>query len=215
MSEIINLFSVPVFISSLPEEQQFTSEELGVLKSLKMNKQPGIDGNYLSDDIHILKHNSLTRIENLCDLYVEHYVKNILGINDKFKMFKSWLSMNETGTKHDAHSHRNTMISCIMYFDEHMSQQPMAPINFGQTGLDSIFKTFQFDFQKEKTNQYNSNHAKVLPRTGTVIVFPGWIKHETEEAVSNVKRYCLGTNYFFNGESSKGYHNIKINVDTE
>jgi uncharacterized protein (TIGR02466 family) len=215
MNQIINLFSVPIFVTSLTEENQFTKNEIDILKSIQMNKQYGKDGNYLSEDIHILKKYSLTRIENLCNEYVDHYVRNIISIDAKFKMFKSWLSMNERGTKHLAHSHRNTMISCILYFDEFMSNEPMAPINFGQTGIDSLFKTFQFHFEKINTNQYNSNHAKVFPKTGTVIVFPGWIQHETDEANSNVKRYCLGTNYFFEGESSNGYHNITIKVDTE
>lgn len=209
---VINLFSVPIFVSHLSSEDMFTLDEVNTFKSIKLTKQWGEDGNHLSDEIHILKKYNLSRIKSLCDDYVDHYVKNIIGINAKFKMFKSWLSMNEKGTKHLAHSHRNTMISCIMYFDEHMSDELMAPINFGQFGLDSIFKTFQFDFNIIKTTQYNSTLAKVAPRTGTVIVFPGWIKHETDEAETNIKRYCLGTNYFFEGESAKGYHNIILEV---
>ena len=215
MSQIINLCTVPVFVTSLPNEHRFTPFEIETLKNIQMNKQCGKDGNYLSEDIHILQKYSLTRIENLCNQYIDHYVRDIIGIDAKFKMFKSWLSMNERGTKHDAHSHRNTMLSCIMYFDEYMSDEPMAPINFGQPGLDDIFKTFQFHFNTLNTTQYNSNHAKVIPKTGTVIVFPGWVRHETDEAQSNTKRYCLGTNYFFEGESSSGYHNIRIKVETE
>lgn len=124
----------------------------------------------------------------------------------------SWLSMNTQGTRHLPHSHRNTMISCILYFDEHMSDQPMAPISFGQDGLDQVFRTFQFQFNVRERNQYNNNVLTIYPRTNTLIIFPGWLKHETEEAKSTVGRYCLGTNYFFQGESSTGYHNIHIDV---
>jgi len=209
---IINLFSVPIFVSNLSSEDMFTIDEINTLKSIKLTKQWGEDGNHLSDEIHILKKYHLTRIKTLCDDYVNRYVKNIIGINANFKMFKSWLSMNEKGTKHLAHSHRNTMISCILYFDEYMSDEFMAPINFGQDGLDLIFKNFQFSFDKIKVTQYNSTLAKVIPKTGTVIVFPGWINHETDEAKTNIKRYCLGTNYFFEGESATGYHNITLEV---
>jgi uncharacterized protein (TIGR02466 family) len=213
MSHIINLFSVPIFVSSLPEEHTFTKDEIDILKNIKLIKQYGNDGNYLSDDIHVLKNYSLTRIKNLCDSYVSHYVKNVLCIDAEFKMFKSWLSMNQAGTKHEIHAHRNTMISCVMYFDENMSNENMTPINFVQTGLDSIFNTFQFKFETLNSNEYNSSHVKVAPKTGTVIVFPGWVKHGTDESVSNTKRYCLGTNYFFEGTSSSGYHNLTINVE--
>lgn len=209
---IINLFSVPVFVHNLESNEGFTYEETQLLKNIQLDKQHGDDGNYLSKEIHILEKFNLTRIKNLCDSYVKNYTENILGISDEFKMFKSWLSMNTKGTKHLAHSHRNTMISCILYFDEHMSNEILAPISFGQSGLDQIFKTFQFQFNVKERNQYNNNVLTIYPKTNTMIIFPGWIQHETEEAKSHTKRYCLGTNYFFIGESSNGYHNITVSV---
>lgn len=209
---IINLFSVPIFVHQLKGIEQFRKEEVDFLKTITLDKQYGEDGNYLSKDIHILEKYKLDRVKNLCDTYVHQYTENILGITDTFKMFRSWLSMNIKGTKHLAHSHRNTMISCILYFDEYISDEPMAPISFGQDGLDQVFKTFQFQFKTKERNQYNNNVLTVYPRSNTLIIFPGWIKHETEEAKSMTKRYCLGTNYFFVGESSGGYHNITIGV---
>jgi len=212
MNEIINLFSVPVLIANLSDQEKLTPEEIDIFKSIKVDKQWGDDGNFLSEEIHVLKKFNLSRIETLCNKYVEHYVKKIIGIDAEFKMFKSWLSVNEKGTKHHAHSHRNTMISCVMYFNENMSNEIMSPINFKQDGLDFIFKTFQFRFKPLFTSQYNSRFAEVSPRPGTVIVFPGWITHETDQSVFNGRRYCLGSNYFFNGESDSGYHNITVEV---
>lgn len=209
---VVNLFSVPILVTQLRGIEQLTREEVDLLKNIHLNKQYGDDGNHLSEDIHVIDKYRLHRIRNLCDTYVYQYTENVLGITDTFKMFKSWLSMNVKGTKHLAHSHRNTMISCILYFDEHMSDEPMAPISFGQDGLDNIFRTFQFEFKTKDRNQYNNKVLTVYPKTNTLIVFPGWIKHETEEASSLTKRYCLGTNYFFAGESSNGYHNITIDV---
>lgn len=211
--QLINLFSVPIFVHNLDSNEAFQSYEVETLKSIELEKQYGEDGNYLSKESHVLKKYDLNRIHTLCDQYVKHYTENILSISDEFKMFRSWLSMNTQGTRHQPHSHRNTMISCILYFDENMSDQPLAPISFGQDGLDQIFKTFQFQFNVRERNQYNNNVLTIYPRTNTMIIFPGWIKHETEEAKSIVKRYCLGTNYFFSGKSSTGYHQINVDVN--
>jgi len=208
----VNLFSVPIFVHNLENDQGFTAEEVQLLINVELEKQYGDDGNHLSKEIHILEKFKLHRIKSLCDQYVKNYTENVIGITDEFKMFKSWLSMNTKGTKHLAHSHRNTMISCILYFDEHMSNQPLAPISFEQSGLDQIFKTFQFQFNVKERNQYNNNVLTIYPKTNTMIIFPGWIKHETEEAKTYTRRYCLGTNYFFVGESSSGYHNINVSV---
>lgn len=212
MTNVVNLFSVPIFCIQLTGNEGFTRQEVEILKSIEMEKQYGADGNYLSKESHVINKYNLGRIKTLCDTYIHHYTENILGITDQFKMFKSWLSMNTKGTRHLAHSHRNTMLSCILYFDEYMSNEPLAPINFGQDGLDQIFRTFQFQFNTKERNQYNNNILTIYPKTNTMIIFPGWIKHETEEAKSTLKRYCLGTNYFFQGESSGGYHNINISV---
>lgn len=209
---IINLFSVPILVQQLSNSEQLKKEEVDILKKIELDKQYGDDGNYLSKDSHILDKYKLSRITNICDKYVKQYTDSILGITDEFKMFKSWLSMNVTGTRHEPHSHRNTMISCILYFDEYMSDQVMAPISFWHDGLDQIFKTFQFSFNVKNQNQYNNKVLTIYPKTNTMIVFPGWLRHETEIAKSSIERYCLGTNYFFNGESSTGYHNITINV---
>ena len=209
---VVNLFSVPVFVTQLTGVEQFKPNEVELLKSIEMEKQYGDDGNYLSKESHVLEKYRLDRVKSLCDAYVHHYTENVIGITDTFKMFKSWLSMNTKGTRHLPHSHRNTMISCVLYFDECMTDQPLAPISFGQSGLDQVFQTFQFQFNVKERNQYNNNVLTIYPKTNTMIIFPGWIKHETEEAKSTVKRYCLGANYFFQGESSGGYYNIKVNV---
>lgn len=209
---VINLFSVPIFVHELDFSERITNEEAYVLKNIKLTKQYGDDGNYLSDESHILKKFNLDRLFNLCNKYVKNYTENILGVTDEFKMFKSWLSMNVKGTKHLAHSHRNTMLSCVLYFNENLSDEPLAPINFGQDGLDNIFRTFQFDFKTKERNQYNNKVLTIYPKTNTMIIFPGWVKHETEEAKSLTKRYCIGSNYFFVGESAGGYHNITVDV---
>lgn len=209
---VINLCTVPIFVTSLSLSNSVTQEELEVFKSIELDRQYGDDANFLSKEIHVLKTYKLDRIKSLCDFYVEHYTKNILQIKNKFSMTKSWLSMNVRGTKHHAHSHRNTMISCVMYFDENLSNEPMANINFEQPALDSIFKSFQFQFDVLNRNQYNSPVAMVKPRTGTVIVFPGWVRHETDLCESDTKRYCLGTNYFLEDSTGEGYHNVKITL---
>lgn len=209
---VLNLYSVPIFIKELSMSDGITEDELSTLKTIALDKQYGIDGNYLSKDIHILQTYKLDRIKTLCDLYVNEYTRSVLGISNSFKMFKSWLSKNTTGTRHESHSHRNTMISGVLYFDEYLSDQPMAPINFWQDGLDQIFRTFQFRFDTLERNQYNNNILSIYPKTNMLIIFPGWIKHETEKSTSSIDRYCLGTNYFFEGESATGYHNIHIEV---
>jgi uncharacterized protein (TIGR02466 family) len=209
---VINLFSVPILVHELDSTEGLKREDIELLKSIQMDKQYGDDGNYLSKDVHILQQYKLSKIYDVCNKYVKQYTEELLGISDEFKMFKSWLSMNTKGTRHIGHSHRNTMISCVLYFDENMSDTPMAPINFGQDGLDNIFRTFQFDFKQKDRNQYNNKILTIYPKTNTLIVFPGWVKHETEEATSTTKRYCIGSNYFFVGESAGGYHNITIDV---
>lgn len=207
---VINLYSVPVFVNQF--KPGFTQDEIAVLKTVKLEKQYGDYGNYLSKDSHVIHSCGLDRIRDICNEHVNHYTDSILGVKDRFKMFKSWLSMNTDKTRHEQHSHRNTMISCVLYFDEYGSDKPLAPINFWQDGLDQIFKTFQFRFDVKSPNQYNNNVLTVYPKTNTIIVFPGWIRHATEPSNSSVKRFCLGTNYFFEGESSTGYHNITIEV---
>ena len=211
---IIDLYTVPLFQTQLTGSEQITRQEVDVLKSIELKTQHGEQGNHLSrEDIHILEKYKLDRLKNLCDSYVSNYTQNILGITDEFKMFTSWLSMNVKGTKHDPHSHGNTMLSCILYFDEDMSDEVLDPINFEQAGLNSTFKKFQFQFNIKEPNQYNNQVLSIYPKTNTLLIFPGWVRHEVPPVISDTKRYCLGTNYFFTGETGVGYHNLTVKID--
>jgi hypothetical protein len=210
---LVDLFSVPICFGILKDDEKITVDEVNFLQTFKLQKQFGDDGNFLSDEIHVLKQKNLNRIKKVCDAYVKNYTQNIIGIEDDFRMFSSWISMNVMGTKHVKHSHRNTMISCIMYFDEFLSDEPMAPIDFHHDALDQVFKTFNFHFNVKSPNQYNTKVLTIQPKTNMFIIFPGWISHETHEAVSTTKRYCLGSNYFFTGKSSSGYHRINISIE--
>ena len=210
---LLSLNSVPLLVTELKDNECFSREEVAFLKSIELAKQYGEDGNYLSKNNHILLNPSLKRVKDVCDKYVHHYIEDVVGIENQFKMFRSWLSMNIKGTKHDVHSHANVMISCVLYFDEYMSSEPMAPIHFGQEGLDSIFRNFRFIFKEKHPNSFNSKTLTIKPKTNTLIIFPAWVKHGTDEATSMVKRYCIGSNYFFEGESGGGYHNINVKVN--
>jgi uncharacterized protein (TIGR02466 family) len=209
---IINLYSVPIFCTQLEDDEKITSQEAEIIKSIELKRQPGNNGNFISEETHILDTYRLDRIKSICDKYIHHYTENIVGVEEKFKMFRSWLTMNVKGTKHDAHGHRNTMLSCILYMDEDLSDNTLSPINFGQKGFDQIFQNFQFQFTVKERNQYNNNILSIYPKTNTLIVFPGWINHEVPLVTNELKRYCIGTNYFMIGESASSYHKINIDV---
>ena len=211
-TEIFNTHSVPILVANLENKDKFTDAEIDLLKKIP-TEQPGEDARpYLSLDTHVLEKYNLFRIKNLCDLSIKNYTENILGIEGKFKMFASWLTINVNNTKHHSHYHQNAMLSCVLYFNENANDDTLAPIIFENNNLNNIFKQFQFYFEVREPNMYNTE-LKIFPKTNTLIVFPGWIKHWTEESNTNEKRYCLGANYFFEDESAHGYHRLKIKVE--
>lgn len=209
--DVVDLFSVPILVHDLDNNEQLHYEEIEILKSVEVFSQQS-GHNLLSYDNNILTKYNLNRIKNICDKYVSKYLNEVLFVSSELQMFSSWLSVNKKFTKHYQHSHVNTMLSCLIYFDEFGSDQFLSPIVFSQNGLFDVFKSFQFKLNTTSDNRYNSQSVVITPKTNTLIVFPGWLKHYTIESSSNVERYCLGTNYFFVGESGSNYHRLNLEV---
>jgi len=209
---ICNLSAIPVFITQLTDDEKITREEYETLTSIKLLKRETEKSfsTMLSESSHVLDDPLLANIKKTKDKYVNYYLNEILGVDNKFSMTSSWLTMNQNGSSHERHSHGNVILSCVLYFCENLSDESMSSFYISQKGLDYVFQNFQFQYKIEKFNEYNSPNLTIPTKSNLLIVFPGWMLHGSEPMNKNTKRYCIGSNYFLNDHVGTGYHSLSI-----
>ena len=214
---LFDMWSVPVLMMELEGNEKITREEYNVLTNLPMQKREEEfkHSTLLSYSSQILEDPKLSNIKNTKLKYINHYLKNILHITNNFKMTTSWLTMNLNGSSHERHSHGNVILSCTMYFGENLSNEQMAPLYISQKGLDHVFQNFQFQYDKNSENNYNSTSLTLPTKTNTIVIFPAWCLHGSNPHNSSVKRYCIGSNYFIEDTVGTGYHSLDVKVEVK
>jgi len=153
----------------------------------------------ISNTYRLFEEYNLYDLKNRFDECVHMYATKVLGVDIRFKNIGSWVTKNTINTFHRKHTHPNTVLSVVTYFDDNKETDKVLPgIIFSSLGLDNIFKPFTLHVEDKikERNIFNSRSHTVEPYEDSVIIFPGYIQHQSQ--VNNTEsRYCVGANYFF------------------
>ena len=199
-----------LYFGSLPiikynDVYKSNEDEIEYIKSLKyLNK----NGFFLSDSYEILKDVKLKKIKNCINNTFEDYKTNILEIENNFYISQSWTTINKNQGFHGAHTHKNTLFSCVLYL-----QANDSAINF-YLNNSAIQNHFNFSYKVKNYNECNSTSWRLPVKTGDLVIFPGHLKHSSEENKNNEDRIIVGANYFIKDEIGNKADWDFINIKT-
>ena len=141
----------------------------------------------------ILHEHPLQRVRKFIWNRVNNYVENILSIENYFYLTQSWVTFNEKGSYHHQHTHPNAIFSCVYYVQVDSGDfQLKMPFSRLQEG-------FNFKYPKKQDNIWNSHTFTTKVKTGDVIIFPGWVPHQSTPNMSDTTRILFASNYFIKG----------------
>ncbi len=188
--KIVPLFSVPILYRN-ESGRVLSNNEKQIIDSLEVDTSK----NKLSVDRYVLNQAGLEDLKEFCQDAIDYYAKNVVQVSDRFYITNSWTTNNSQGVSHNIHSHPNSIISGVFYFEaeEDASQ-------FIVMSESPIFKEFAFDYHYIGYSHFNSKSWGFPVKTGTLIIFPSWLKHGSMENTSSLPRRLLGFNSFVRGK---------------
>ena len=189
MQNLVNLYSIPLVIDT--KIYNPTIDDVLVLKG-----QPTKNAkeNIVTENTNILEIEHFSSLKNIINDSCKQYVKNILEINDEIYLASSWGAISKKGEKHHNHNHPGVFLSCVFYLQCETGNLIMTrPRSMLQEG-------FNFTYNIDKWNAYNCTKWEVPARTGDLVIFPGWLNHETSINESDDDRIIIGANYFLKGK---------------
>ena len=170
-----------------------TKPELKVLTdSLKeKNVKPNLLGNTTSKNNYILDQDKLKDFK-------EHLTAHCINFFDYTEhppdakglyITQSWTNLNVKHDQHGQHSHANSMISGVYYFqacedDCIMFHHPW------RRSLQLLVYTEHFD-------KYNAMSWRVPVKTNDLILFPSWLQHSVPKKEHSGARMSLAFNTFY------------------
>jgi hypothetical protein len=187
--QVVDLFPIPLVI----EESKFDQSEFNFVinyLSVESNLHENKNKNFNSVDTYILQHMPILRekIETL----LKNYMYNFFGETADIQVTQSWLNYNLPGTSHHKHSHSNSIVSGVVYFQ--------TDENTGNLNLyRPVSQSRQLHDEVTNWNSYNYEYVYFVPRIGNIFLFPSTLPHSVEENKSTISRISLSFNTFYKG----------------
>jgi uncharacterized protein (TIGR02466 family) len=177
---IDGLFPVPV--GNLHMDKAVSKKIVDLIKSVDMNLIRNNGGNSISSDVYILDNEEFSDIKQVLTDSVNQYFKEIINPGEDVKLYitNSWINMNKNGESHHLHTHRNSIVSAVLYIDTCEGDT----ISFLNPN-DNLFGNFIFSsFPRHFFDSVNASAD-----TDTLIIFPSTLQH----MVSPRPNTCTGT----------------------
>tara|TARA_R100001163_G_scaffold15091_2_gene13662 strand:+ start:3049 stop:3666 length:618 start_codon:yes stop_codon:yes gene_type:complete len=188
---INSLFPIPIYMTHI--DRQFTKKELDFVESQKNYSHNNV-GNSVSNNNYILNKPQLKNIKIFLQQCCDYYLQTVICPNKDLKLYitQSWLNYTEENKYHHIHSHPNSIISGVLYFncDEQNDKIKFTnPKNYNQI--------------KPEIKEYNIWNSETwwFPlQTGQLLMFPSSTVHQVDTKKGLNTRTSLAFNTFYKGK---------------
>ena len=191
-SSITSLFPIPLYETKLNRE--FTEKEINFVKAQKDNNIPN-KGNSYSKNNYILETRELNEIKIFLELCCQDYLDKVICPNNDVQLYitQSWLNFTKESQYHHQHSHPNSFISGVLYFDVDKNDDRIYFFN-------TQYKSISLETRKDKFNLWNSSSWWFPIFTGQLVMFPSSLVHSVKNKIGENTRISLSFNTFVKGK---------------
>ena len=131
-------------------------------------------------------------IKNMILKQIQDYSSKALNLNKKLKITQSWVTKQDSKSTLFPHRHQNSIVSGSFYLNANESQSGLTFYK------DDILREKYIDWiDNIESNQYNYTDITFKCITGTLILFPSYLKHSVIENSNNENRFSLAFNTWF------------------
>ena len=194
---INNIFPTPIYMTKI--DRGFTKQELQFVKEQKKHCSNN-EGNINTKDNYILNRKQFKNIKKFLDKHCKNYLETIICPKNNIELYitQSWLNYTEANQYHHKHSHPNSVVSGVFYFDSNIKNDKIL---FSRDGYQQI----RPKIDDTKWNLWNSGTWYFPVETGQLIMFPSSTTHQVETKQGNNTRISLAFNTFYKGSVGSNF----------
>jgi len=188
---IHSIFPTPIYTTKMG--RGFTKQELNFVKEQKKHCKNN-QGNINTKDNYILNRKEFKNIKKFLDKNCKEYLDTVICPKNNIELYitQSWLNYTETNQYHHQHSHPNSVVSGVLYFDSDIKNDKIL---FSKQGYEQI----KPEIDETKFNFWNSGSWWFPVETGDLFMFPSSTIHQVETKKGNNTRISLAFNTFYKG----------------
>ena len=188
---IAAVFPTPIYI----KQYAITDQELDPIRTLiKSNLTSNKKDFYgaMSSNSYLLNDESCKDLRIKLKNYLQEYTYCYLGFQGEFEFLQSWVSVKQPGQEHHPHSHANSIVSGVIYFD---NLDDCEPITFIRPGTNSNLAQYSMvPSRNEINNEFTYTQVSFDVKNLMLILFPSYLMHFVGANKSQVNRYSMAFN---------------------
>lgn len=203
--EMLNLVVHPILPKAIAVGEYKPSNELqNYLTNTELNHPIGTEPpgyGAVSKNVMILRDDMCKDLREKILYAGTEFARDLLGIDtDGMIDVLSWITVKRPNNEHLAHSHPNSIISGVYFFDEHTENMPLHFLNkvYLDSSLDFILRPKYFPPSSisgiPEAPFSHRNVATVKVSKGTLVLFPSTLIHQVDLNTTPFNRYSLAFN---------------------
>jgi|TARA_R100001530_G_scaffold136335_1_gene116524 uncharacterized protein (TIGR02466 family) len=187
---IDSIWAVP--IASEHSNFILTNKEKDSLLTLKTEEAPNIGS--ITEDKRILDLKDFKRVREFFFKKVTEYKDEVWCIKNPLHLLHSWATFQNKEDYHKSHYHPHAIISMTYYPQCESGELRLSKEKH------ALQENFEFHYSLSDYNRHNAPCWKLPVKTGTIVIFPGWVPHSTVAYSSKSLRICMAANFFIEGK---------------
>lgn len=147
-------------------------------------------GHYCTSD-NLNLNDNLIELKKIIDNEVNAFAENVYKINhNDIRMSCMWANIRSSNSKHHVHLHQNSYISGVIYLNNITTSDPGDIFFVDPRTSNRVLYANHYD-----ENNYMASNWKYTPKTGMMLIFPGWLEHGTDSGSFSHSEYRVSVSF--------------------
>lgn len=189
------MFPTPLYVNTYKGD---ITDIVQYFNSCEMNEASGGGYGMISKNSYIIDH---PVCKPLADFFIQcfkDFATNVMRYNYKDIQFaQSWLTYKLPGQFHKAHTHPNTLLAGVFYYDFQPGDAAICFSKEAKSYNRSYLEPSLLDDYQQHT--FSQEEIYFTPKQNNFIIFPSYVTHGVPPNQTNKIRKALGVNVLTKG----------------
>lgn len=194
-SQVFQMFPTPLYVSNYKGD---TTDVVNYFNSCEMNDGRNSSYGWISKNSYIIDNSICKDLANFFMACFNDFATNIMRYKYKELQFsQSWLTYKEPGQFHKAHTHPNTLLAGVFYYDHEPGDAAICFSKVVGSQHRSYLEPSLLDDYQE--HMFSQEEIYFTPKRNDFIIFPSHVMHGVPPNKTNKIRKALGVNVLTKG----------------
>jgi uncharacterized protein (TIGR02466 family) len=111
------------------------------------------------------------------------------------KCIQSWVSTKQNGEEHQRHSHPNSIVSAVYFYEEQDKDASELLFHKPHSVSNTNWLSYSTNVEIQSKSEFAWQFFSIPPEKNRLVLFPSYLEHSVEKNTTNSKRTSFAMNF--------------------